>query len=151
MQAAIAEMLQAALPLTTRDSRSRFIELSGMRAFNEWKEGETVQVFLSRLNEGLFNLGVTDGPHFWGASSNPGLPWPWLDSALEDKRRWWGVFPVTGSSEGIYLHLHAICRSDDETRMTACWYDAPMVALAKVWRWEEAWPVVMATHALLDA
>ncbi len=60
-------------------------------------DGKTVREVLAFVNAELKRIGLDDDGT-WGTMDGAEFPWP-------ESYRWIAVFPVTGSSEGHYMHL----------------------------------------------
>lgn len=77
---------------------------------------------------------------------------PVNSGTIWDEIGYWGiaVYPVTGGSEGVYVHIDLIgCKADAGQHQSHL--DRPRHALAfvKVWTWDMAWKVAaMAAHLL---
>ena len=137
-------------------------------------EGKTVREVLHELNGRLKALGLDPSSQDYGWDDMSRLesfathydaegcrkttPWP-------DRARWIVVYPVTGSSEGYYIHIDAIYQPTSlllESFTKAKERDPRvyqprestldrryLLGLAKVWEWDIAWKIAHTTADLL--
>ena len=140
-------------------------------------EGKTVREVLHELNTRLKALGLDPSSQEYGwddmsrlesfardysrdsdDGTHKSTPWP-------ERARWICVYPVTGSSEGYYIHIDAIYQptsllleSFDKAKEQDPRVYQPrestldrryLLGLAKVWEWDIAWKIARATADLL--
>lgn len=114
--------------------------VKGKPGYSELDYRRPVKEVIAELNRKL----RAEDPELFDESSfsdmtswdSPNGPWPaW---------RWIAVFPVTGGSEGHYIHIETIGRDDART--------STMIALCKTFRgWDHACRIAAAAGRLLQA
>lgn len=115
-------------------------------SFDCRQEGRPVRDVIAELNDRLKLIGVEPQEYGWSGdctvlADDPGQKFP-------DHYRWIACFPVTGGSEGYYMHLEVFTQGIGIGGKVE---GVQHIALAKTWTWDNACAVCNATAKLLGA
>ena len=108
----------------------------------------TVKDVVKKLARILDHEGLID--EYFSLSSSldyarPGDPLHPNSEYCTSNARWIAVYPVTGTTEGVYIHVDLIGPDPENDRRTL----RHQIVTAKTWDWENAWKITRRTAELL--